>query len=431
MKTQQHFLIKSLLVVSTLAAGLMGYAQEPQTCIAEQEVVQRSGKHGYKFVKEQLKDLYCGRGFEGKYFKVVYKKDNKAVPFDSDPDLVRRAANVYYHLTKARDFWVNEVNSEYVKEMDQITVRVQIENGFSRLGHFENDGQASNSNNAWTIPAGQTPRWAEHQDKWGQEIWFSPMKKEESRKLISSNGNNPLTGALEAVKHPVLNYTEGSLTQSMLDHLVYPAYQDTTLLQTIINHLAVIGATHGVVAISKKMDKLFMDKYYYIDTAMVPEIIYHEYSHVALSDYLMPKHSIAVIEGMADYFATRIANTVKMYRSIKNFSTNAEKNAKNKKFYNPWYEHENNANSDFTLSVLWLIKAEMDKANKRRIKKGRPALSNVDQLIYESRKNMDAESSILQMTQALKKTCETNSTVCSSKRLGVGTLNVVFEKKGF
>ncbi len=73
----------------------------------------------------------------------------------------------------------------------------------------------------------------------------------------------------------------------------------------------------------------------------------------------------------------------------------------------------------------------MDKANKKRVKKGRAPFTNVDELIYESRKNLTAESSILELTQALKRTCELESSVCSSKRLGVGTLNNVFEKKGF
>lgn len=431
MKTQLHFLTKIVLFTTIFSFSLFCYGEDSKICETEHLVLKRSGKHGYFFSNEKLLDLFCGKGFEGKYFKIVYKKENTPVQFDADPDLVKRAANVYYHLTKAREFWIHEVKSDYVSKMKQITIRIQIENGFSRLGHFENDGLGNNSNNAWTIPAGQTPSWAQNQDVWGQEIWFSPMKKEDSRKLITSSGNNPLTGALEAIKDPVLNYTQGSFTQSMYDHMFYPSYQDTTLLQTVFNHLAIIGVTHGVIAITKKMDKLFMDKYYYIDTAMVPEIIYHEYSHVALSDYLLPKHSIPVIEGMADYFATRIANTVKMYRSIKNFSTNAEKNARSKKYYNPWYEHENNATSDFTLSVLWLVKGEMDKLNSKRAKKGRPPVSNVDQLIYESRKNMNSETTILELTQAVKTSCETNIEVCSNKRLGVGTLNYVFEKKGF
>src|SRR5690606_1307067 len=53
-------------------------------------------------------------------------------------------------------------------------------------------------------------------------------------------------------------------------------------------------------------------KYFHLDSALVPEIIYHEYSHVALSDHLVLSHSTAVIEGMADIFAGFIGNTSKL-----------------------------------------------------------------------------------------------------------------------
>lgn len=430
---QIRFLTNLCLMFTALSFSMNCFsAEQPEKtfCNKEFEVLKRSGKNGYFFKNETLKDLYCDKGFEGKYFKVVYQKENNAVTFDADPELVRRAANVYYHLTKARDFWVNEVKSKYVIDKEQITVRIQITNGFSRLAHFANNEQVINNNNAWTIPAGKTPRWAEEQDVWGQEIWFSPMKKVESRRLITSTGNNPLAEATMALKVPVLDYTQNSYTFEVLNHLAYPEYQTTTLLETSIIHAGVVAIMFGTIELTKKLDKLFMDKFFYLDTAMIPEVIYHEFCHVALSDNLNPIHSVPVIEGMADYFATRIANTERMYRSINDFSTNAEKNARNKKFYHPAFEHENNADSDFTLSVLWLIKSELDFENKKRLSKGRPIISNPDQLIYESRKLLSEESSIIELTSALKETC-TKSEVCENKRIAVSAITKVLIKKGF
>lgn len=402
---------------------------DENVCEKTFEVLVRSGRKGYAFVPRKLEDLYCGKGFEGKYFKVVYKKENKAITFDSDPELIRRAANVYYHLTTARKFWVETMDSQFVKELEQITVRVQITNGFSRLGHFTNDELLENYNNAWTIPEGRTPRWAENQDVWGKEIWFSPMKKIESRRLVTSNGQNPLTTSLRTLETPIVNYTRNSLTFEVLDHLAYPEYQSTSLLQTVVTHMGVMAVMFGSIQVSKYMDKLFMEKYYYLDTAMIPEVIYHEFGHVALSDKLKPVHSIAVIEGMADYFATRIANTVKMYRGIKQFSNNAYKNAKSKKFYHPAMEHENNADSDFTLSLLWRVRSELQKANAKRATKGRPAVADIDKLIYQTRKKISFDSSIIELTQALKRTCY-QSSACDNKRLAIGALNKAFVEKG-
>lgn len=59
---------------------------------------------------------------------------------------------------------------------------------------------------------------------------------------------------------------------------------------------------------AKKLDRLFMEKYYYLDTALIPEVIYHEYSHYVLQDYLVLSHSTGVVEGLADYFAGEIAS---------------------------------------------------------------------------------------------------------------------------
>jgi hypothetical protein len=257
-----------------------------------------------------------------------------------------------------------------------------------------------------------------------------PLKKVESRKLVTSSGNNPIATQLEGLKVPVINYTENSLIMNTIDHLAYPEYQDTSLLNMVVTHIGVMAVMFGSVELSKKLDKLFMNKYYFLDTAMIPEIIYHEFSHVALSDSLNPVHSIAVIEGMADYFATRIADTIKMYRSIKDFSTNAEKNARSKTFYSPYFELENNASSDFTLSVLWLIKEELDNENKKRVKKGLPAVADVDQFIYSARKRVDETSSILDLTHALRKETS-NREVCDIKRICQGAINKVLINKGF
>ena len=49
------------------------------------------------------------------------------------------------------------------------------------------------------------------------------------------------------------------------------------------------------------LERLMMRKWYLLDSALIPEIIYHEYAHIALSDHLGLNHSTAVIEGMADF----------------------------------------------------------------------------------------------------------------------------------
>jgi hypothetical protein len=177
------------------------------------------------------------------------------------------------------------------------------------------------------------------------------------------------------------------------------------------------------------MDKWFINKYYFVETAMVPEVIYHEYAHIALSDTMKTVHSIPVIEGMADYFATRVANRKKMYNELKDYANNRSKDPMNSNLYHPYLEGAWNAQSDFTLSVLWLGKVEFDKANKKRLEKGQVELADYDDLVYAAHKDLSESSDIANdMNRALINACKVK---CDSVRAGVNTLNYVFEKKGF
>ncbi len=85
---------------------------------------------------------------------------------------------------------MEELGSDYVENMGQMTIRLEITNQFSKLGHFKNDNLPAQYNNAFTVPGGETPSWLpqDKQDKWGMEIWFSPMKKIEARELAEENG---------------------------------------------------------------------------------------------------------------------------------------------------------------------------------------------------------------------------------------------------
>jgi hypothetical protein len=177
------------------------------------------------------------------------------------------------------------------------------------------------------------------------------------------------------------------------------------------------------------MDKWFVNKYYYIETAMVPEIIYHEYAHIAMSDTMKTVHSVPVIEGMADYFATRVAGRTKMYSDLKGFANNRAKDANNKALYHPYLEGAWNATSDFTLGLLWAGREEFEKVNADRTKKGQEAIVNYDDLVFTAHYDLDENSDIMHgLNGALVKSCQKK---CNGLRPGVNTLNYVFEKKGF
>jgi hypothetical protein len=420
-------LLNKAAVLLVLAS--FGLKAETKYCPKTFEVLERDKKDGYTFVKKELVDLFCTDRFEGENFKIVYSTENDAIPFNHEnKELIKRAANVYHHLTIARNFWIKEIKSDFVTQLPQLVIRLDITNAFSSTRHFKNEELEKNYNNAWSIPAGQTPRFAKEQVKWNKEIWFSPMKKIEARSLVDSDGSNPIHESLVVIKDPIISYNKNLFLFSGLRMLAYPSIDDNSLLNLALKSLGPIAIVYGLMSVTKHIDHWFMDKYYFVDTAMVPEVIYHEFAHIAMSDTMKTVHSVPVIEGMADYFAARIANRRKMYEKLKDISSNKSKDRENKSFYNPYLEGAWNATADFTLSLLWKGKMEFDKANEKRIKKGQSIIVNYDRLIHETHFLLNENSDISNdLTKALIETCKQE---CLGLRPGVNTLQNVFEAKG-
>jgi hypothetical protein len=426
MITLTHLLNKSLIVL-VIFSGIA--SADTQVCSKNFDVLMRDSNEGYSFVSKKLEDLYCGNKFEGKYFKIVNGTSDESIDFNSEnPALLNKAANVYFHLSTARKFWINDIKSEYVKSLPQIIVRLDITNAFSSVRHFKNQELEKNNNNAWSIPEGSEPGFVKNGKSWGKEIWFSPMKQLETRSLIESEGRNPVHEGLVLIKDPLIDYNQNSLIYTGLSLTIAPAINQSYLLQTAVTNLGMLAVLYGSIEVTKHMDKFFAEKYYYIETAMIPEISYHEFAHIAMSDHLKTVHSVPVIEGMADYFASRIANREKMYEKMDNFSTNRYKDVNNKSLYSPYLEGAWNATSDFSLSLLWKGKKEFDLINESRIKKGQLPIADYDQIVFNAHMELDETSNIENgLTKALVNSCKE---ICQSVRAGVNTLQYVFESKG-
>ncbi len=428
MITLPRLLNSTVLLASIIASA--GVLAETKYCPKSFEVLERDKKDGYTFEKKPLDKLFCNETFEGEHFKIVFSTEEEAIPFNHENEAIKRkAANVYHHLTVARNYWLQDVKSEFVSQLPQIIVRIDITNAFSNTRHFKNAEQEKNYNNAWSIPEGQTPRFAKDQKKWGKEIWFSPSKKIEARKEVKSEGNNPVHESLVLIKDPIVEMNKNSLIYTGLGLLAAPSLADGAVVNLALKQVAAIAVIYGLIEVTKHMDKWFMNKYYYVDTAMIPDVIYHEFAHIAMSDTMKTVHSVPVIEGMADYFATRVANRRKMYEEIKNFSKNRTKDAQNRSMYHPYLEGSWNASSDFTLSLLWLGRIEFEKLNVKRAAKGQEPIANYDELIFQTHYHLTENSDIANdLNSGLINACKEK---CTNIRAGVNTLNNLFEKKGF
>ena len=371
------------------------------------------------FHKVPLEDLISSDSFEGKYFKIVNGKNSAAISFsDSSRELILKAATAYHHLTKARNFWVSELNSEKAEALPQVIIRLEIKNLYDEQGHFAHDNRTPQFNNALSIPAGKTPEWvpAEQYSKWNNEIWFRPMKKIETKDLPGM-GANPLTTSLRSLEQPFLNYTVNRFNMTLVEHIFYPTYAPNPLWVSLVRFAGTIAVTKAIIEASKHMDGLFLEKYYFLDTAMVPEVMYHEYAHLVLSDHLELSHSTPVIEGMADYFSALIAKKRKIYARVKGYSNAAFKDIEQKRKYDHWYESSSMATSDFVLSVLWDVRETLG---------GKIA----DPLIYEMRTRLKTRSATINshLLQAVLDSC---SIKCESPRRDKVKLYEAFASKGF
>ncbi len=306
-----------------------------------------------------LTNLVSEDSFDGEHFKIVKGKSEQAVKFSAEKHLTFRAATAYYHLMKARAYFVEKVKSDYVANIPKMTIRIEHTNQFSELGHFAHDNLEPQFNNALTIPAGKGFE-SRGVKPWDMEIWFRPSKKVHISEL-RVNGT-----AQQEFKVLLGQFRDQTRMQSLNRFLsnVIVAYtkeqqpgapgpfSQEALIRTV-------GSTLIIEAGYLLMDPLtnvLARKWYWLDTALIPEIIYHEYAHAALSDHLVLSHSTAIIEGMADFFAGQIANSPKLADKIKKYNTYNGKNAKRKQEYMLQFEMQDYANTDFVFGMLWEMK---------------------------------------------------------------------------
>jgi hypothetical protein len=329
-----------------------------------------------------------------------------------------KAANTYYHLNKAREFWVKEMESERAEKLPKMIVRLEISNQYDDLGHFAHENKGPQFNNALSVPEGETPSWVpdDRKDKWDKEIWFRPMKKILTKEL-GPFGPNPLTVGLMSLEKPLLNYTANQFNQRLMEQFFYPAYVSRPLHEDVIRYVGTMALMKVMIYGSKHADNLFMEKYYYLDTAMLPEIAYHEYSHVILSDYLAMSHSTPMNEGMADYFAAVQSGKRKVYAKVPGHSNAAPKDIQEKRTYTHWDESNRNATADFTLSVLWDVRETLgDEIG--------------DKVVYQARHYLKTETSTLSdgLLRAILRACEEK---CLEPRNDKYKLFQTFARKGF
>lgn len=336
---------KMYLIIASILWASASHAQ-----VAKRAVV-RDGQFNAVIQEVVLPDLISDHSYEGKFFKIVQGKNDEAVRFDDSEDLQLKAATTYYHLNKARKFFAEVINSSYVQNLPQITIRLDLTNVFNELGHFANDNLDPQYNNALSVPGGRgyAPKNIE---PWGTEIWFRPSKEiniKDFRGVADYGGS---------VKNSLASFRRQTHIANLQQFII-------TMYGSSVGGNIPVGSVMRLVGTSLVLEVLFQTsdvaaeffsrKIYRLDSALVPEIIYHEFSHVALSDHLELTHSTPVNEGLADYFAGKIADSKKLATKIKDYNLFSGKQVNNKQQYRLAFERGDFANADFVFGLLWNI----------------------------------------------------------------------------
>jgi hypothetical protein len=341
-----------------------------------------------------LTDFISDSSFDGKYFKIVLGKSEEAIPFNASQDNLLRAATVYYHLMKARDYFTSKIKSTFVLALPKLTVRLNLTNQFSELGHFANDNLDPQYNNALTVPSGEGfPRRGIA--PWGTEIWFRPQKKVHLSEIDVNDFKAIEYKALTAQFRKLIHMQ--TFQRFLASSVLAISGGSSGEIFSVDNIIRTAGASVVMEAVYQLYDpltKLFQRKWYWLDTALVPEIIYHEYAHVALSDQLVLSHSSAINEGMADFFASQISESPELAKNIKKYNTFGGKDAENKQGYLLQFESTDYANTDFVFGILWEMKKIVGE-------------DRGEAFMYELRNKLTTNSSIrVELIEGLLETCQ-------------------------
>lgn len=412
---------RSPLLLTTLA--LAGAAHTSAFAVSETHpIVDRKKNGSYEVRNAVIDDLIAPGSFETPRFKIVWKKEDEALTLDRinaiveerktvekdnplwvdrDADHIRMmASTALFHSEKAYHFWTEDLGAEEVRKFEQIVIRLDITNQFSEYGHFANDNYATKYNNAVSIEGGK-PRFPDSGIKpWGREIWFRPRKEIPISEILAQLPENPANSQIREARKALYPMQIDLGVRNALFAVFNSELDSPKFVDDMTRQAGTLLLLEGAFQVLKVVNRFLIPQRFYLDTAFVPEIIYHEFSHLAMSDIIKPDVSTPVNEGMADFFAATIVDHPKLAKKIREYSTATGKNGKKKQFFQMEFESLDKARADFVLGLLWSLRKVF--GDDRAVR-----------LVFEARKDLTTRDSNIRdgLVSALLKACDS---VCES-----------------
>jgi hypothetical protein len=373
----------------------------------------RDRNHNLIKQRVQLDHLVSDTAYKGKYFEVVHSKDETPVNFNHET-LDLRACTVYYHLSKARNYFQTHFNDRYLSTLRELKIRIDMPYSFIDSSHYMHEDFKSD-NNSITIPPSTNARVPEV-DAWGYEIWFAPAKKAKKSNQVEMAASivNSATSQ-NSLRLGVATSLGQTMAADLARGVTITSLEGQMYVESLLLSLFVVTATPFIIEKSAAIFK----RTFYLDTALLPEVIYHEFAHVALSKFLRPSHKSPINEGMANFFAADIGNTSKILSKTNGLAKGLNPLNANKKIkFEPWMEDKKYAQFGFTFHLLWKIKRELGDSFSR-------------ELIYETHKKLNASSKVRQdLLAALESTVKELIVDANEEKIILLKLAVIWQELG-
>lgn len=404
-------------ILSKTIAASLAYALSAilfaDSCFAVAEtypVVIRKKNGSYKIKQTSIDGLKARDRFETDHFRVSWKKEDQALTLDRisgiteepqttffrDEEMLRLlAANTLFHAEKAHRFFTEILSAEEVKKMEQLVIRLDITNTYSEYERFAHDNHKPQYNNALSIAGGIPYKPRPGLNPWGREIWFRPRKEIPIGELLAQLPENPANAQLREARQALYPMQIDLAIRNTLLSIFQSRLTDPSYVDSVTRQGGTLLLMEGAFQVLKAVNRYIIPQKFYLDTALVPEIIYHEFSHLALSDYMEPNVSTPVNEGMADFFAASIGDNPVLAEKIKKFSTGVGKNGKKLKYFSIELETLDNARSDYVLGVLWGLRDLLGK-------------NTATQVVFGARKYLNTKDSTIRdgLIRALLRSCD-------------------------
>lgn len=368
--------MKYLILVSLLA-GLNVNAETMKAIVRD---------HSMNLSAADVQVSELGLDSDGEHFKhfhIVKSTNDEALLLSdmSEKDKLR-TLTLGFHLTKARTYFTKILKAEHLNNLDKITVRYDMARSFNTGRHFSskdveyNNAVTHKGANQYSLPGVK---------KWGSEIWFRPAKEEETK---APKGTMPSPD----VQDELLNLADSAIV-------------DITKSQSMGLGMYAFNPNHyvsqlGLILVMKKIVPNVLDFIITsvpfkvsLDSAMIPEVVYHEFAHVALSDSVPLTGSFAVSEGIANYFAAVISGNTAIADKLGEYGSNISSIDLSERLrYSTKYEVNSNlAHHPFTYNYLWKMRGRVSKEVSIS---GDDSAFVFDRIVFESRKYIDFSSDL-------------------------------------